>query len=199
MNRSCVLVEATMTLRSWFGPGLGLALVLSAAPVLGQGVAPTYTADELAAILNRDAGSAAIANPVATRGLTAGHGVEAATPDAGTPGSGVVPDLRVTFAFGSADLTPQARAQLDELAQALKMDALSSFQFRVSGHTDAVGSDEYNEWLSQERASSVVSYLNQHGVDSQRLEAIGLGEREMADPQNPQSGVNRRVEIRTLE
>ena len=189
-----------MTLRSWFGPGLGLAVLLSAAPVLGQGVAPAYTADELAAILNRDAGSAAIQNPVATRGLTAGHGTEAATPSAGTPGSGVVPDLRVTFAFGSADLTPQARAQLDELAQALKMDALSDFRFRVSGHTDAVGSDEYNEWLSQERAASVVSYLaSQHGVEGQRLQAIGLGEREMADPQNPQSGINRRVEIRTLD
>jgi outer membrane protein OmpA-like peptidoglycan-associated protein len=187
-----------MTLRSCFGPGLGLAVFLSAAPVLGQGVAPTYTADELAAILNRDAG--AVTNPVPTRGLTAGHGVEAATPEAGAPGSGVVPDLRVTFAFGSADLTPQARAQLDELAQALKTDALSSFRFRVSGHTDAVGSDEYNEWLSQERAGSVVSYLaSQHGVESQRLQAIGFGEREMADAQNPQSGVNRRVEIRTLD
>lgn len=189
-----------MTLRSWFGPGLGLVVLLGAAPVLGQGVAPTYTADELAAILNRDAGSAATTNPIPTRGLTAGHGTEAATPSAGAPGSGVVPDLKVTFAFGSADLTPEARAQLDELAQALKMDALSDFRFRVSGHTDAVGSDQYNEWLSQERAASVVSYLSgQHGVESQRLQAIGLGKREMADPQNPKSGVNRRVEIRTLD
>ena len=184
-----------MTLRSWFGPGLGLVVLLGAAPVLGQGVAPTYTADELAAILNRDGGSAAIGSPVQTRGLTAGQGV-----DAGAPGSGVVPDLRVTFAFGSADLTPEARAQLDELGQALKMDALTSFRFRISGHTDAVGSDQYNEWLSQERASSVVSYLaSQHGLESQRLQAIGFGEREMADPQNPQSGINRRVEIRTLD
>ena len=182
-----------MNLRSRSGLGLGLAVALCAAPVLGQSV--TYTADELAAILNRDAGSAAITDPVTTRGLTAGQGTEA-----GAPGSGVVPDLRVTFAFGSADLTPQARAQLDELGQALQMDALRSFRFRVSGHTDAVGSDQYNEWLSQERAASVASYLaSQHGIESQRLEAIGFGEREMADPQDPSSGVNRRVEIRTLE
>jgi OmpA-OmpF porin, OOP family len=195
MNPSRVLVEATMTLRSWFGLGLGLAVTLCAVPVLGQGVAPSYTADELAAILNRDAEPAAIQNPVLTRGLTAGTGTEA-----GAPGSGVVPDLRVTFAFGSADLTPAARAQLDELGRALQMDALTSFRFRISGHTDSVGSDEYNEWLSQERAASVASYLaNQHGVDSQRLEAIGLGEREMADPQDPKSGANRRVEIRTLD
>ena len=195
MNPFRVLVEATMTSRSLFVLGLGLAVSLSAAPVLAQGVEPSYTADELAAILNRDGGSAAIGSPVQTRGLTAGQGV-----DAGAPGSGVVPDLRVTFAFGSADLTPEARAQLDELGQALKMDALTSFRFRISGHTDAVGSDDYNEWLSQERAASVASYLEgQHGVESERLQAIGLGEREMADPQNPRSGTNRRVEIRTLD
>jgi outer membrane protein OmpA-like peptidoglycan-associated protein len=192
MNRFRVLVEAMMVIRSWLGFGCGLALALCAAPVLGQ-QAPTYTADELAAILSRNAEPPTPA--VTTRGLTAGAGTEA-----GAPGSGVVPDLKVTFAFGSADLTPSARAQLDELAQALQTDALRSARFQISGHTDAVGSDQYNEWLSQERAAAVASYLSsQRGVESQRLQAVGMGEQQMADPQDPTSGINRRVEIRTLD
>ena len=182
-----------MIIRSWLGLGFGLALAVGAAPVLGQ-QAPTYTADELAAILSRNAEPPA-SPTVTTRGLTAGTGTEA-----GAPGSGVVPDLRVTFAFGSANLTPSARAQLDELAQALQTDALRSARFQISGHTDAVGSDQYNEWLSQERAAAVASYLSsERGVESQRLQPVGMGEQQMADPQDPTSGVNRRVEIRTLE
>ena len=197
MNRFRVLVEAMMIMRSWLGLSLGLAISLCAAPVLGQQAQPGYSADELAAILSRNAEPPAIANPVQTRGLTAGGDIN---PNPGTPGSGVVPDLRVTFAFGSADLTPSARAQLNELGQALQTDALRASRFRISGHTDSVGSDQYNEWLSQERAKAVVSYLEgQTGVESERLQAIGLGKREMADPQNPASGVNRRVEIRTLD
>ena len=186
--------------RFWLG--LGLAASLWAAPALGQETAPGYSADELAAILRRDADPtfnadelAAILAPVRTRGLTAGAGIEP-----GSPGSGVVPDLKVRFGFDSAEIDPGAKAQLDELGRALQTEALRSYRFRIAGHTDAAGSDQYNEWLSQQRASAVASYLmDQHGVTSDRLQAQGLGERELADPQNPRAGANRRVEVRTLE
>jgi outer membrane protein OmpA-like peptidoglycan-associated protein len=180
---------------------LGLAASLWAAPALGQEPTSGYSADELATILKRDADPtfnadelAAILTPVRTRGLTAGTGIEP-----GSPGSGVVPDLKVRFGFDSAELEPTSKAQLDELGRALQTEDLRSYRFQIAGHTDAAGSDQYNEWLSQQRASAVASYLtNQHGVTGDRLQAMGLGERELADPQNPTDGVNRRVEIRTL-
>jgi outer membrane protein OmpA-like peptidoglycan-associated protein len=189
-----------MTMRYWLG--LGLAASIFATPVVGQEETPGYSADELSAILQRDDRPefaadelAAILSPMRTRGLNPGAGIEP-----GSPGSGVVPDLKVRFGFDSAELTPQARAQLDELGRALQTDALRNFKFQIGGHTDAAGSDKYNEWLSQQRASSVSAYLaEQHRVEADRLNPIGFGKRELADPNDPMSGVNRRVEVRTVE
>jgi outer membrane protein OmpA-like peptidoglycan-associated protein len=180
---------------------LGLAASVWAVPALGQETAPDYSADELAVILRRDADPtfnadelAAILAPVRTRGLTAGTGIQP-----GSPGSGIVPDLKVRFGFDSAEIQPAAKAQLDELGRALQAEALRAYRFQIAGHTDAAGSEQYNERLSQQRASAVATYLmTQHGVTSDRLQALGLGEQELADPANPSDGVNRRVEVRTL-
>ena len=111
--------------------------------------------------------------------------------------SGVVPDLRVNFELNSFALTPDSKATLDELAKAMQMDQLSSLRFVIGGYTDASGSAGYNERLSEKRAASVVDYLKSKGVDRGRLEPIGHGEKDLADPANPESGVNRRVEVRT--
>lgn len=189
-----------MNMRYWLG--LGLAASLCATPALAQEETPGYSADELAAILSRNADPvvgaeelAAILNPVRTRGLTAGTGI-----DAGAPGSGVVPDLKVRFGFNSSELSSSSRRQLDELGRAMQMDALRSLRFQIGGHTDSAGSDQYNEWLSQERAGAVAAYLSQqYGIGGDRLQAVGFGERELADPQDPKSGVNRRVEVRTIQ
>jgi OmpA-OmpF porin, OOP family len=100
---------------------------------------------------------------------------------------------------GSDELTPEARAQLDELARALGRDELRAYRFAIAGHTDAAGGEGYNEALSRRRAVSVVSYLARaHGIPAERLAAIGYGETQLADPQDPTSGRNRRVEVRTV-
>ena len=107
--------------------------------------------------------------------------------------------LSVEFNHDSASLTQNARLQLDQLAQALASKNLNEYTFRIIGHTDATGSDEYNMGLSERRAFSVVKYLNDiHRVSGDRLYAAGKGETELADPDNPGSGVNRRVEVRNL-
>lgn len=188
-----------MFVRCWLG--LGLVGLLTTTAVFAQDTEADYSSDELAAILSRNAAPvfgadelATILTPVATRGLDPGSGI-----DPGAPGSGVVPDLKVHFAFNSSQLSPAARAQLDELATAIEMDPLSSYRFRIGGHTDAAGSDEYNEWLSRERATAVTSYLlEQHGIAGGRLQPVGFGERELALPEKPNDGANRRVEIVTL-
>ena len=80
------------------------------------------------------------------------------------------------FAFDSADILPAARAQLDALADGIKLLAPESI-VTVEGHTDAVGSDAYNLELSRARARAVRDYLVQrHGVDAARLKTVGYGE-----------------------
>jgi len=108
-------------------------------------------------------------------------------------------DLAVNFEYASAQLTPDARIVLDNLGQALADPALSGSRFRVAGHTDARGSDAYNLVLSRQRARSVADYLvRQHHIDARRLSVDGFGRSQLLDPANPESAVNRRVQITNL-
>ena len=104
-------------------------------------------------------------------------------------------DMMINFGLDSAQLDQTARSELDEFAKALKDNRLSTFSFVVEGHTDATGSDRYNQDLSERRAQSVAAFLTQNGIKANRLEAIGLGKAHprVADPYDP---VNRRVEMR---
>lgn len=108
-------------------------------------------------------------------------------------------DLLITFELGSDELSPQARENLAEFAKALKDPALSSVDFNVDGHTDARGSQSFNQTLSERRAAAVVDYLESLGVDSARLRPHGYGESEPRDTADPFAPINRRVEatIRT--
>lgn len=103
-------------------------------------------------------------------------------------------DLLITFDLGSDDLSEQARANLQEFARALADPALAGTQFKIEGHTDASGSAEFNEVLSQRRARSVVAFLTELGVDPSRLEAVGYGESAPREAGDPYAAINRRVE-----
>lgn len=166
------------------------------ANMLSPGAASSvaYSADDLAAIL----APAKSSTGGATRSLKGGGDEPAAAP--GQPSSGVVPDLRINFASGSARLNPASRAQLDELGRALQLPQLSSLSFIIAGHTDAAGSDEMNRSLSEKRAQSVVEYLiESYSIEPDRLEAEGYGESKLLDTAKPNSGVNRRVEVMRLQ
>jgi len=108
-------------------------------------------------------------------------------------------DFQIGFDFDSAKIRPDSLPQLEEIARALTADRLMSVRFKIEGHTDAVGTASYNENLSDRRARSVVDFLKARGIDSTRLESEGKGMRELADPANPQSAVNRRVRIVTID
>lgn len=102
--------------------------------------------------------------------------------------------LPVPFDFDSDRLTPAARRVVDQLADVLKLDGQD--KFIIQGHTDAVGSDEYNKALSLRRAEAVIDYLvNRHGISRDRLEAQGLGESSPLLPADPNNGRNRRVQV----
>ena len=67
------------------------------------------------------------------------------------------------------------------------------------GHTDAKGTAEYNEALSQRRAAAVVSYIVRNfKLDGSLISSKGMGERQLLDKKNSESSVNRRVEIRNV-
>ncbi|MCI5211932.1 MAG: OmpA family protein [Candidatus Electrothrix sp. ATG2] len=86
--------------------------------------------------------------------------------------------------------------QLDELVVALRDASLQHTRIQLIGHTDAAGSREYNRALSMRRAYSAARYLTQvHGISSQRIIPIGMGEDRLLDPYSPRNAVNRRVEI----
>jgi outer membrane protein OmpA-like peptidoglycan-associated protein len=67
----------------------------------------------------------------------------------------------------------------------------------VAGHTDSTGSDDYNQALSERRAASVAAYLTSRGVTSERLMAVGGGEKYPVASNDTPAGrqLNRRVEI----
>ena len=95
-------------------------------------------------------------------------------------------DLAVTFSSGSAVLTPEARQMLNQLGHALQSAQLRSSRFEVAGHTDASGSRQLNQALSDKRAKAVVRYLTKRfGIERSRLNAVGKGENELRDPLNP--------------
>jgi OOP family OmpA-OmpF porin len=109
--------------------------------------------------------------------------------------------LSVEFASGSADLTPRARDTLDQLGKALSSSDLAQYRFRIEGHTDTVGSADYNKALSQQRADAVAGYLeSKFGVKSDRLQAVGMGEQGLVvpTPPNTPNDKNRRVAVVNL-
>ena len=135
--------------------------------------------------------------PTTTSGATRGIHIGPGAPSQPQP---VVPEpavsLSVQFATGSAELTPQAVHALDNLGKALNDQALVGYRFRIEGHTDTVGTRQYNQDLSDRRAAAVVDYLaNNFRVDRGRVQAVGMGEDHLQIPtpdQTPEPR-NRRV------
>jgi outer membrane protein OmpA-like peptidoglycan-associated protein len=101
----------------------------------------------------------------------------------------------VLFDTGQATLKPGAYATIDRLANALKEDPARKVM--IEGHTDSVGSDDYNQRLSENRAQSVQSALMQRGVAPDQITALGKGESTPVASNDNAAGrqQNRRVEL----
>ncbi|MCK5768981.1 OmpA family protein [Algiphilus sp.] len=112
--------------------------------------------------------------------------------------SDVIQLYGVLFAFDSADLHANARRLLNPVVEIF--NRYPDLEVEVAGHTDSLGSDEYNQELSQRRAESVKQYLADHGVPAGQVSAVGYGESEPVATNDTEEGreENRRVEIRIL-
>ena len=114
-------------------------------------------------------------------------------PEPAAPG---ILGFTVHFALDPHRIEPTDRPFLDELARALTLPEMESAALVVEGHTDARGSDLYNDSLSRRRAESVITYLvERHGIAGNRLIPVGQGERELLDAADPTAAVNRRVQF----
>ncbi len=80
----------------------------------------------------------------------------------------------VFFDFDSYAITPQAKTKLDNMASLLRR--FPSIQVEITGHTDAIGSFDYNQRLSENRAISVSEYLVSKGISKNRLKTLGMSE-----------------------
>jgi len=133
-----------------------------------------------------------------TRGIRPAAPARAGAPAASEPAAQPSIGLLVQFASDSAELSPAARATLDQLGRALSSSDLVGYKFRIEGHTDTVGSVELNQSLSERRADAVVAYLiaNYH-VAPARLQSVGMGSSQPVVPTGPQVDEprNRRVQV----
>jgi outer membrane protein OmpA-like peptidoglycan-associated protein len=108
-------------------------------------------------------------------------------------------DLEIYFDFDSAAVTSKAVPQLDSLGRALTGPELKGSVVLLGGHTDAKGSDDYNQTLSERRAEAVREYLHsKFGIATELLTAVGYGEKELKNKAKPYAAENRRVQIVNL-
>jgi len=105
----------------------------------------------------------------------------------------------ITFDFNSAVIRPTSYPVLDDAAKVFQ--AKPNMRVEISGHTDSVGSDSYNQKLSYQRANAVRDYLiRYHNIDPTRLIAVGYGESQPIADNRTKYGrdENRRIEFKVL-
>jgi outer membrane protein OmpA-like peptidoglycan-associated protein len=104
------------------------------------------------------------------------------------------------FQFGKAELPDDAKSRLDGVVSRLKADPQNVF-IEIEGHTDNVGTEDWNERLGMERAETVKRYLyEQHQIPLHKMNVISFGETKPVAPNNTRDGraQNRRVVIKVL-
>ncbi len=102
----------------------------------------------------------------------------------------------ITFDFDKADIKPESKAQLDQIAQLMRDHA--DLKLAITGHTDNQGAADYNQKLSQRRADAIVAALvGNYGLAANRLSAQGLGSSAPIASNDNEEGKakNRRVEL----
>lgn len=102
----------------------------------------------------------------------------------------------ILFEYKSSELTDEAKSKLDKIGEIIKK--CGDCQVIIRGHADDIGSEQYNQRLSEKRAKSVLNYLSKKGyLNMKKTLYEGLGEKEpIADNSTPEGRKkNRRVEI----
>jgi outer membrane protein OmpA-like peptidoglycan-associated protein len=132
----------------------------------------------------------------ATRSLSTAEREEIATIAKSKPNI----DLEITFDYNSADISQKSMPSVQALGRALSSPDLKGSTFIVAGHTDAAGTEAYNQDLSERRADSIKRYLiGKYGIAGADLVTVGYGKSKLKDPSQPLAEVNRRVQVVNME
>ncbi len=105
------------------------------------------------------------------------------------------------FETAKFDLEKESFVELDRVVAILKRSKLEGFKIEISGHTDNVGTEEYNLKLSENRAKSVANYLISKGIDKSTLVVNGYGFSKPKTDNNSEENraLNRRVELKFIK
>ncbi|MHC2336707.1 OmpA family protein [Bradyrhizobium sp. USDA 4454] len=131
-----------------------------------------------------------------TRSLSLGERQEIADIAANKPKI----DLEIRFDYNSADIAKGSTQAVQELGKALSDASMRGSTFVVAGHTDAIGSEAYNQDLSERRADTIKKYLVEHyGLNGSDLVTVGYGKTRPKDPNAPMDPTNRRVQVVNMD
>jgi outer membrane protein OmpA-like peptidoglycan-associated protein len=109
-------------------------------------------------------------------------------------------DLEINFDYNSAEISKTSLPAAQELGKALSNPSLRGSTFVVAGHTDGIGSDAFNQDLSERRADTIKNYLVQKfGINGSDLVTVGYGKTKLKDAQDPNDPINRRVQVVNME
>ena len=109
-------------------------------------------------------------------------------------------DLEINFDYNSAAISAKSMPSVQALGRALTNPDLKGSTFVVAGHTDAAGSESYNQDLSERRADAIKRYLvDKYGIAGSDLVTVGYGKTKLKDPANPLAEVNRRVQVANMD
>lgn len=183
-----------------------LYLIFNAQPVSTVVLLPDANGGTGAVVVRAEKGEQALTTAYGSAAVTNRGAIEVKVEDAGAVAQRYAQTLAARppspvsfvlfFEFGSAaEISPEFKPVLEQL-----LSALASYpapEITVIGHTDRVGTLEFNDRLSLERAETVRSWLVQSGIAPSMIEVAGRGEREPAVPTADEVAqpANRRVEI----
>ena len=109
-------------------------------------------------------------------------------------------DLEINFDYNSDQISMRSLPSVQALGRALSNSDLKGSTFIVAGHTDAAGSDSYNQGLSERRADLIKRYLvDKSGIPATDLVTVGYGKTKLKDAAHPMAEVNRRVQVVNTE
>ena len=109
-------------------------------------------------------------------------------------------DLDIQFDYNSDKITTTSMPSVQALGKALSDANLKGSTFVVAGHTDSIGSEGYNQDLSERRADTIKRYLTEkYGINGTDLVTVGYGKTKPKDASAPTDPANRRVQVVNME
>jgi outer membrane protein OmpA-like peptidoglycan-associated protein len=109
-------------------------------------------------------------------------------------------DMEIKFDYNSATISRSSMPAVQQLGEALSDPKLQGSTFVVSGHTDGIGGEAFNQDLSERRADTIKKYLvDNYHIAAADLLTVGYGKTHLKDAAHPDAAVNRRVQVVNTE